>query len=434
VRADEQSDRSASPHGRATPDTTASGVTARVWARVFLPFALGYFLSYALRTANAVIAPELTRELSLSASDLGLLTSAYFFTFGAFQIPLGILLDRYGPRRVEATLLVFCAAGAAMFAAGTSLSDLIAGRALIGLGVSACLMAGFKAFHQWFPADRQASLTGAIMVSGTAGALGSSTPLEWALPVIGWRGAFWVLAGLSVVVAATVLSVPEKREGISREHFSDQWRGLAGIFASPLFWRYAPQMCLVVGGFLALQGLWAVPWMMSVDGMTRGQAAQRLFDLNLALLVGYLALAMLAPRLAQWGLKPLVLLAVGSGGAVAVAWAILFGLVAAPVAWPALGLAMCTGNLAYPLLTARFAPELSGRVNTALNLAVFVGAFGVQWGFGALLDLFAALGDEPAARFRHALGILAAMQTASFAWFAASLRRGRRPGAVGAQP
>src|SRR5689334_3431830 len=121
----------------------------RHWLRVFLPFAIGYYLSYLLRNANAVIAPELTREMSLSASELGLLTSAYFFTFGAFQIPLGILLDRYGPRRVESALMLFAAAGTLVFAFGHDIGTLAIGRGLIGLGVSACLMAGLKNFSQW---------------------------------------------------------------------------------------------------------------------------------------------------------------------------------------------------------------------------------------------------------------------------------------------
>jgi len=138
------------------------------WFRVFAPFALGYYLSYVLRTVNAVIAPDLTRELALTGADLGLLTSTYFLTFAAFQLPLGMLLDRYGPRKVEAALLVLCALGAALFALGRDLLELGFARALIGVGVSACLMAGLKSFHQWFPPEQQPSLMGAIMVAGGA--------------------------------------------------------------------------------------------------------------------------------------------------------------------------------------------------------------------------------------------------------------------------
>jgi sugar phosphate permease len=155
------------------------------WARLFLPFAAGYYLSYLLRNANAVIAPELTHELGLGADGLGLLTAAYLLAFAAFQIPLGVLLDRYGPRRVEAALLVIAALGAAVFAASENLLALAVGRGLIGLGVSACLMAGLKNFVLWYPRERQASLTAAIMVAGGLGALSASLPLEALLPALG---------------------------------------------------------------------------------------------------------------------------------------------------------------------------------------------------------------------------------------------------------
>ncbi len=157
-------------------------MSGNLWIKVFLPFAAGYYLSYLLRTVNAVIAPELARELALGAAELGLLTSAYLLTFAAFQIPLGLLLDRYGPRRVEGGLLLVAAAGTLLFAFGNSATELAVARGLIGLGVSSCLMAAFKGFAQNFPAERQASLTGAIMASGGLGAVTASLPLELALP------------------------------------------------------------------------------------------------------------------------------------------------------------------------------------------------------------------------------------------------------------
>lgn len=163
----------------------------RLWFRLVPAYAAGYFLSYGLRSVNAVIAPELMQELNISAAGLGLLTSAYFLGFGLFQLPLGLLLDRFGPRRVEAALLLVAASGCTLFALGTHLQALALGRALIGLGVSACLMASFKAFSQWFPIDRLPALTATIMVAGGLGALSASVPVEAALPLLGWRGVFF---------------------------------------------------------------------------------------------------------------------------------------------------------------------------------------------------------------------------------------------------
>ena len=172
--------------------------------RVFVPFALGYFLSYLVRVVNAVIAPDLVVELGLTAADLGLLTSANFLAFAAAQLPLGILLDRFGPRRTEASLLLFAAAGAFLFATAKTLPGLIIGRALIGFGTSACLMAAFKAYIMWVPGKRIPLINGLQMTAGGLGAVTGTVPVEWALTVTDWRGLFisfgWIAAVLSLML------------------------------------------------------------------------------------------------------------------------------------------------------------------------------------------------------------------------------------------
>ena len=229
-----------------------------LWIRLFLPFAGAYFLSYLYRTANAVIGPVLSDELSLGAADLGLLTSAYFLAFGAAQLPLGVLLDRFGPRRVEAALLLIAAAGAAIFAIGHGIGMLAFGRGMIGLGVSACLMAAFKSFSQWFPLERQASLTGWIMTSGTLGALAASAPLDAALNVATWREIFFVLSGLTVAVSAWLyFSVPDKPGSQQPESLSAQLAGVRQVLVSRHFWRFAPLDFAQIGGFMAIQSLWS---------------------------------------------------------------------------------------------------------------------------------------------------------------------------------
>lgn len=403
--------------------------TTRPWLRVFLPFAAGYYLSYLLRTVNAVIAPELTRELSLSAADLGLLTSTYLLAFGAFQIPLGILLDRYGARRVEATLLLFTAAGAALFAWGHDLAELAVARGLIGLGVSACLMAAFKSFSQSFPLERQASLTGAIMASGGLGALTASMPLEAALPLIGWRGAFVALALLAGAVATAIFFiVPEHRAEAAHHTLAEQWRGVADVFRSRVFWRFAPQAGLFAGGFMALQGLWAVPWLMTVNGATRSLAAEHLFAMGIAMLGCNLGIAALATRLARAGIRPVMLLSGGAALALVCELAIILGATPTLPLWMAYGLFVSTSSLGYSVLAARFPPALSGRVTTALNLLAFVGAFGLQWGIGVLVDLLGAAGFAPAAAYRTTFGVMFAMQAAAYAWFVIEGHRSCRAG------
>jgi predicted MFS family arabinose efflux permease len=399
------------------------GRRVNLWLRIFLPFAAGYYFSYFLRNVNAVIAPELTRELGVSAADLGLLTSAYLLAFGAVQLPLGLALDRWGARRVESTLLLIAAAGCALFAMGTSLTQLAVARALIGLGVSACLMASFKAFGQWFGLERQASLNAAIMAAGGLGALTASTPLSWAIPAFGWRAVFIALAIAGVAVAAGIFSTPEKASGGTAVPLRQQVAGLVGVLTSRAFWRYAPQSTLIIGGFMALQGLWAVPWLMNFSGLTRDVAAHHLLLMAGGMLTGFLGIAFGVNRVAKLGLGPERLLMGGMGLGLLATLLIVLGVGPSEPLWLALGLVFSVGNLAYALLQANYGPELAGRVNTALNLMVFIGAFGIQWGFGAAVDALRAAGQAPREAFQITFGGLLALQLASWLWYLADRRR-----------
>ena len=388
-----------------------------LWLRVFLPFAAGYYFSYFLRNVNAVIAPELTRELGVSAADLGLLTSAYLLAFGAVQLPLGLALDRYGARRVEASLLLIAAAGCALFAAGTSLTELAVARALIGLGVSACLMASFKAFSQWFGTERQASLNAAIMAAGGLGALTASTPLSWAIPQFGWRVVFVALAVAGMAVAAGIFSTPDKPGNAQPEPLRSQLAGLGEVLASRAFWRYAPQSTLIIGGFLALQGLWAVPWLMNFSGLPREAAAHHLLLMGSGMLTGFLGIAFGIAPLAARGVKPLQVLQVGMGLGLVATLLIVLGIGPGDALWFFYGLVFSVGNLAYALLQSHYAGALAGRVNTALNLMVFIGAFVIQWGFGGVVDALQAAGHATRDAYQMTFGGLLALQAASWLWF-----------------
>ncbi|MEL0144815.1 MAG: MFS transporter, partial [Alphaproteobacteria bacterium] len=204
----------------------------RLLAAVFLPFASGYFLSYLYRTVNAVIGDELVTEVGLSAGELGLLSSAYFITFALAQIPIGVYLDSHGPRRVETVLLVIAAAGAVVFSLGEGLWSLVAGRALIGLGVAACLMGAFKAMSEWFPADRLPLMNGFVVAFGGLGALVATAPTEALVAEVGWRGGFWGLSVATVLVAVLIFFVvPERQRAGSTAPLSEGIEGLRGVYA-----------------------------------------------------------------------------------------------------------------------------------------------------------------------------------------------------------
>jgi MFS family permease len=389
-------------------------------ARVFVPFACGYFVSYFFRTVNAVLSPDLVRELHLDAADLGLLTSAYFLAFALFQLPLGVLLDRFGPRRVNGALLLVAAAGAALFGSGRSLPALVAGRALIGFGVSACLMASIKAFTQWFPLARLATVNGWLMATGGVGAIAASAPLEALLHVTSWRGVFAGLCALTLCAAAGILlAVPERPEARSRESLRALLAGFRTIYGDRGFWRIAVVSLTVPATTLAVQGLWVAPWLRDVAGYGRAEVASTLLVMAVGTTLGFAGQGTVADALSRRGIPPLRLLLGGSLASAlrlaAFGAGFTFG---APLAWFLFALLAPSASLAYAIQTRRYDPSLAGRVNTAVNLLVFTGAFAAQWGIGAVVDLWPALegGRHPAAAYGAGFCGLAALECAALAW------------------
>lgn len=358
--------------------------------RVFFPFAFGYCLSYLYRTVNAVIAPDLVRDVGVDPASLGLLTSTYFLTFAAFQLPLGVLLDRYGPRRVEAGLLLFAAVGAFVFARADSLGGLLLGRALIGVGVSACLMAAFKAFTLWFHLDRLPLANGVQMISGGVGALAATTPVELALQVTDWRGVFLLLAAATVVAAACVyLLVPEKTCVQRRESLREQFAGISEVFTSRFFWVVAPWAFTAQAAYLSILGLWSGPWLRDIAGYDRMGVANTLMGVSLAMIAGYFAFGAAAGYLARRGIRPMSLAAAGMCIFLIVQLLLVLQWTALAVPlWLLFGFTGTAGILPYAVLSQRFPTHLSGRANTALNLLVFIAAFAAQWLIGVIIGLW----------------------------------------------
>ncbi len=388
--------------------------------RLFLPFGLGYFVSYVFRTVNAVIAPDLVAELQLSPADLGLLTSAYFLTFAAFQLPLGVLLDRFGSRRVEGVLLLFAAAGALLFSLADSLSGLLLGRALIGLGVSACLMAAFKAFAVWLPVERIPFANGVQMVSGGLGALTATTPVQAALQVTDWRGVFLVLAGLALLAAVTVfLVVPEKPREQAPEALGEQLRGLQSVLRSRDFWRIAPWAFTAQSAYLSIQGLWSGPWLRDVAGLGREQVADLLFWIALAMIIGYFAFGSLAGRLARSGIRPATVATSGMGLFLLIQLLLVLLPEYPTILWIGFGFCGTACILPYAVLAQVFPKQLTGRCNTSLNLLVFVAAFSAQWAIGAVIGLWptAADGHYQPAGYSAAFLLLIACQLLAAGWY-----------------
>ncbi len=393
-----------------------------IFIRVFVPFALGYLLSYLLRVVNAVIAPALIEDLGLSASDLGLLTSANLFAFAAFQLPLGVLLDRYGPRRMEALLLLVAAAGTATFAVAGSLTLLVIGRGMIGLGTSACLMAAFTAYALWLPKERLPAVNGYQMVAGGIGALIGTTPIEYIEEMLGWRGVFWVLTAVAIAMSMMIYFVVPKRNEPAHgsETFREAIRGVRRVFWSPLFWRVAPLCVGSQAAFLGIQSLWLGPWFHDVMGLDSRETADALFFVACAMVASYTCLAVITGYLSKRGVGAIRISVIGMSIFIVMQLVVVFEIVPVTVTtWMVWAFTATYGIVSYAGLTQRFPTALAGRVVTAINLLAFFGAFSVQWGVGVIIDFWPLTesgGFHPDG-YRWAFGIVAAIQIVALAWF-----------------
>jgi type IV secretory pathway TrbF-like protein/predicted MFS family arabinose efflux permease len=408
-----------------------AGIRLRGWRlilRVFLPFTTAFFLSYLFRTINAVISSELSSELALNAADLGFLTSVYFLTFAALQLPVGIWLDRYGPRRVEGTLLLFAAAGAMLFSLSEGFAALVLGRALIGLGVAAAFTGGLKAIVLWFPKDRVAGMNGWMVMLGALGALSATSPAELLLDWSGgWRGLFAILAAVTMASALTIwIVVPEAKSAkpSSNEHTPIN---LKIIYSDPRFWALAPLSATCAGTAWAVQGLWATPWLTDVDGLTQADVTRHLLIIAIVQGIAALLLGTAADRLRRRGVGLQVLLGFVATSFIAAQLTLILRLpVSSYLPWSIVAAAGSGPILSYAVLAEFFSKEITGRANGALNVFHFGAAFVIQYIIGVVVARWPGQdGHYPAIAYQVAFGLILALQASALAWFALSGVRAR---------
>jgi MFS family permease len=385
---------------------------------VFCPFAAGYYLSYFYRYVNAVIAKDLVTDFGIAPSDLGLLTSAYFLSFALAQLPLGIALDRFGPRRCTAALFCIAAAGALVFGLARDLTMLSVGRALIGLGVSAGLMGSIKAFTLWFPRERLTTLSGWMIGIGSVGTLSATAPVEALLGPFGWRALFLALSALSLLAALLIFFVvPERALPGRGEPWREQVRMVGRIFARVDFWRLAAPLVLCQATFQALQGLWFAPWLADVHGLDRGAAADYLFWSAAAYMSASFALGPFADALAKYGISSLRVYQGGMALCTGIFALLVFSTGAALPLLMLFAATSISAITAYTLLTHLVPATQTGRVTTASNLLLFATSFTFQWGVGAILGQWpSAQGRYDPEGYRVAFGVLLAAQAAAAAW------------------
>ena len=398
-----------------------------LFIRVYFPFAFGYAISYFYRNANAIIQSDLVDEFGLGPAELGLLTSAYFFSFAVFQLPLGILLDRYGPRRTEAVLLLFAALGAWIFSNAETTTGLIAGRLLIGLGVSACLMAAFKAFVIWFQSERLPMINGMQMVAGGLGALAATTPLQNVLYITDWRSVFSGLSIITVIASFCLWFVlPEHHSSADKKpDFKTQFKEMGTVFHSQFFWSIAPLTAISSGAFLAIHGLWIKPWLRDVADLGEEESSQLLFMMTLSVITGYFLLGIFTERLSRFfDMRPISVGVFGMFLFSLAQFSLAFGWASSPILLVIMiGFLGTSHILTYAGLAQIFPKSYSGRVSTILNVQAFLGAFIIQWGIGEIIELWSLTekGYDPAS-YRVAISALAFLQVSGLVWFFISQR------------
>jgi predicted MFS family arabinose efflux permease len=395
---------------------------------VFLAFAFAYFLSALIRAITATLAPTLTQELALNARDLGLMAGGYFIGFSLTQLPLGRWLDRYGPRAVILAFLAVAVTGCVCFSLAESFYSLLAARVLCGMGLSACLMAPLTGFRRWLSPQMQLRANAWMLMTGSFGMVASTLPVQSLAPIFGWRPLFLGLAVLILVGMALIAwKVPTWSQ--PQAPVADAQAGsYREVWRNPYFRRMTPIGFFCYGGVLAMQTLWAGPWMVRVAGYSPSQAASGLFTINVAMLVTFWCWGLVSPRLGArgwdtnrlitWG-QPLSFLAMG--------WLIAAGSDAGAWSWTLFFVTSTCVALAQSAVGMAFAPAQAGRALSAYNLVIFVGIFVVQWGIGLLIDGFQALGLGEGASFRAAMAVFLACSMASWGYFLLARSDNQKP-------
>jgi predicted MFS family arabinose efflux permease len=409
------------------PDTVSPEAEKVPAIPLFLAFASAYFFSALIRAITATLAPTLVQEFTLTASDLGLLSGGYFFGFSMTQLPLGAWLDRFGPKRVLLAFLTVAVIGCLCFAAADSFWTLCAARVACGVGLSACLMAPLTAYRRWYRPDNQQRASSWMLMTGSLGFVASTLPVQWLMPVLGWRGIFGVLAALLLLAISAVASVvPRWPAPTAASAAPDDAPGLrqgayAAVFRHPYFRSLTPFGFFAYGGMVAMQTLWAARWLTAVAGYTPEQAASGMFWLNAGMMAAFLAWGAASPWLARRGwtshvlmqrLLPvslLVLLAIVLGGPA-------YGQSSAWM-WTVYCVCASVVTLSQPAVGLAFPAHLAGRALSAFNLVIFSGVFTVQWGLGLVIDALLAAGLSVQGAYQGAVAVSGICSLLAYAYF-----------------
>ena len=354
---------------------------------IFIVFALGYFISTLLRAITATISPELVSEFNLTSGELGLLGGGYFLGFASVQIPLGYLLDSKGPRKIVSYFLSLSIIGLILFATAQNLTMLLISRILIGIGVGACLMGPLTAYRIWFQDETQQRTNSWMLMVGAIGMLSSSLPVQYFLPLVGWRVIFLFLALLTFVcISLIIIFIPKwQSKSIGNKNLNES--KLSTVWKNPLFKSLVPMGFFNYGGLFAIQTLWAGPWMIRVSGYTPEESAQGLFIIYLCMLISFLVWGYFVPKFSKNVNDAVKLLKIGAPLNLFVLVLIIYlGPKAGSIHWALFIVSSIFLSLTQPAVGMAFSLSNAGKALTSFNLLIFIGAFFIQWIIGLIID------------------------------------------------
>jgi MFS family permease len=371
---------------------------------IFLVFALSYYISNLLRAITATISPNLISEFDLSAGDLGLLGGGYFLGFAAVQIPLGYLLDNKGPKKIVSYFLLIAVLGMISFSLSENFITLLISRILIGIGVGACLMGPLTAYRIWYQDETQQRANSWMLMVGAIGMLSSSLPVQFFLPIIGWRMIFITLALLTIFcIILIIFFIPNWNKANIQSNAKDNG-SLKEIWSDKFFKSLVPMGFFNYGGLFAIQTLWAGPWMIKVSGYTPEQSANGLFLIYFSLLISFLSWGYLVPKISKNVSDAIRLLKFGAPlNLIVLAFIIYLGPKAGAYHWAFFAVSSVFLSLTQPAVGMAFSLSNAGKALTSFNLLLFIGAFALQWIIGVIIDLTMNLGYSEISGFRFAM-------------------------------
>ena len=387
---------------------------------VFFVFAFGYFLSCLLRAITATLSPVLTLEFELMAADLGLLAGGYFLGFASMQIPLGYLLDKFGPKKIVSSFLLIAFIGTLSFALAQSFSGLLISRILIGVGVSACLMAPLTGYRIWFAENQQQRANSWMLMIASLGFLSSTLPVQLLLPALGWRWLFAGIAGLILISIFLMLAFIPKWDHQKDESLENPVRqgSLSDVWKNKFFISVIPMGLFNYGGLMAIQTLWAGPWMIRVAGYTPLESATGLFWINITMLVSFFLWGYFLPRITNLGFSALKILKLGLPVSFLVMLTIIIlGSKAGAFYITLFILSSIFLSVTQPAVGLSFQSHLAGKALTSFNLLIFLGTFIMQWVMGLVIDLVKNYGYTEIIGFKAAFSFFLFLSLISYIFF-----------------